>query len=891
MRSLRAFLARLRGSFPGGKRARELTEELESHIALDVDEKVRSGMDETEARRQAILRLGGLDATAERWRDRRGFPLLQELRQDLRGAARAIARHPGFAALTVAMLAVGIGGATAIFTIVHGVLIARLPFRDADRLVVLWEENADRPGRRNTVGPANFIRWTERATSFSKMTALYDTRVSLAGRARPEQLVAQYVTAGFFATLGVAPMIGRGFAPDEGPDGHDAVAVLSWGVWQRLFGGDPAIVGKPIQVNGRPVEVIGVAPRDFNFYLKSGSLVGKAPDLWMPMAFDPDTTVDPRGRYVSAFARLKDGVSIAEAGRELGAIAARLAVEWPRLDAGWTARVFPIRDEVSGDLRPALLVLSGAVGFVLVIVCVNVANLLLARGLARRQEIAIRTALGAGRFRVVRQLLTETLLLALLGGAAGWGIARAAVVVLLAKSPVDPTVLSRVRLSLPVLLFSVVAVVVTAVVSGIVPAIESVRGAVGEALQESTRSPTGGERARRIRQGLVVAEVALAAVLLVGAGLLLRSFGRLSRIDPGFDSEGLFTGRVILHGAAYKDDEKVLAFFRDVTARARAIPGVRAAGMVSFLPFAGLGAATDFTVVGEPQPPAGRAPVTDVRVCDNGFFQAMRIPLVQGRLFDEREMRTRSNVVIVSEAFARKAFPRGGALGRRVTIEMAHVAEEKPAPTEVIGIVGDVKVETLTAATRPMAYWPHPQLPYSGMTFVLRSDDPSVLAGPLRAAVAESDKDQPLGDARPMEDWIGVSLTGARFSAMLLATFAAIALLLAAAGIYGVMSYVVGQRRSEIGIRMALGAPAESIRRMMVAGGARLVLLGLAIGMPLALALSSVLSSLLFETSGRDPATLAGVIATLGVSAVAASYGPAWRASRIEPAESLRNSF
>ncbi len=496
---LRAFLSRLRGSFGGAKQDRELAEELESHIQMDADELMKSGATEEEARRRAVVRLGGVDPTRERWRDRRGFPFLVELRQDLRDAVRTLKRSPGFAAVTVLTLALGIGGSTAIFTIVHGVLIARLPFREPDRLVVLWEENADRPGRRNTIGPANFIRWTERAEVFSDMTALYDSRVSLTGRPRPEELVAQYVTASFFRTLGVEPMLGRGFAPDEGPDGHDAVTVISWGAWQRLFGGDPAIVGKSVVLDGQPMEVIGVAPREFNFFLKSGSLVGKPPDLWLPFALSRDVLDDPAGRYISGFARQKDGVSLAQARSRMSAISARLATEWPRFDAGWTARVFPIRDEVSGDLRPALLVLSGAVAFVLLIVCVNVANLLLARGMARRQEIAIRTALGARRGRVVRQLLTEALLLAVLGGVVGWWIARAGVSIALAAGPIDPTVASRVRLSLPVLLFSLGASVVTAVVSGLMPALESARGVVGEALKEGVRTAGGGARARRLR--------------------------------------------------------------------------------------------------------------------------------------------------------------------------------------------------------------------------------------------------------------------------------------------------------------------------------------------------------------------------------------------------------
>ena len=430
----------------------------------------------------------------------------------------------------------------------------------------------------------------------------------------------------------------------------------------------------------------------------------------------------------------------------------------------------------------------------------------------------------------------------------------------------------------------------TAVVSGLMPALESARGVVGEALKEGVRTAGGGARARRLRQSLVVAEVALAAVLLVGASLLLQSFVRLARIDPGFESQGLLTGRVSLHGPRYHDEPNVLAFFRASAERMRAIPGVRAAGMVSFLPFAGLGAATDFAVVGQPVPPVGREPVTDVRVCDNGFFAAMRIPLKKGRLFEPREMRQRANVVVVSESFARKAFPGEEPLGRRVVIDMVRFAEEKPAPTEIVGVVGDIEIENLTSPMRPAAYFPHPQLSYTAMTFVVRgSGDAASLTTSMRESVRAGDPDQPMGEVRSMDEWIGASLRRERFSSGLLAIFAAVALLLAGVGIYGVMAYVVGQRRGEIGIRMALGASNDSIRKMFVAGGARLVFLGMAIGIPSALALTGFLSSLLYETSGRDPATIAAVVAILGTVALAASAVPAWRASRVAPVEALKS--
>jgi putative ABC transport system permease protein len=886
MRRLRALLLRVAGSFGGARRDRELAEELDAHLRMSVEDGMRAGLSEEEARREAVRRLGGVEPTREAWRDRRGLPWIQELRQDLRYALRTLRRSPGFTAVTVLTLALGIGGATAIFTIVHGVLLAALPFRDADRLVAVWEENADRPGRSNVVAPANFIRWRERQSVFSGLTALYDWRVSLTGRERPVELVAQYVTSDFFTTLGVTPALGRGFLPEEGPDGRDNVAVLGYGTWQRLFGADPSIVGKTILLSGTPVVVVGVAPRDFGFFLKTGSLVGKPPELWRPFTFSAKAR-EPRGRHLTTFARLKDGVSLAQARSQMKALAASLTAELPRFDTGWTVKVVPIRDEISGEMAPALRVLSGAVAFVLLIVCVNVANLLLARGMSRRQEMAIRTALGAARSRVVRQLLTESLLLSLLGGAAGFWLARAGVAFLVAISPVDPTILARVRVNATVAAFAVAVSVAVAMLCGLAPAFESARGALADSLKEGLRTAGGGARARRLRQILVVAEVAIAAVLLVGAGLMLRSLARVTSVSPGFQSKGILTARVTLHGKQYDDDERDLAFFRQVVERARAIPGVRDAGFVSFLPFAGSGAATDFTIVGEPQPAPGQEPTTDVRVCDAGYFRLMRIPLLRGRLFDDREQRVKSNVVVVSESFARKYFPKGDAIGKRVVIQMS----DAPPPTEIVGIVGDVHHESLTAETRPMAYWPHPQLVYGFMTLVVSTDgDPALLGGDLERAVHQVDKDQPVSEIRPMESWIADSLARSRFSSTLLAVFAALALVLAAIGIYGVMSYVVGLRRPEIGIRLALGATDESVRRMVVAGGMRLVLVGVLIGVPAAVLLSRFLAALLFETSSADPATIASVVGALGGVAVAASWVPAWRASRVAPVEALRGS-
>ncbi|HEX7136832.1 MAG TPA: ABC transporter permease [Vicinamibacterales bacterium] len=805
--------------------------------------------------------------------------------QDLRYAVRMCVRAPGFTTVALLALALGIGANTAIFTIVNAILIERLPFNDPARLVVLWEENARRPGRSNVVGPMNFIRWKERATSFDDMAGFVDTRTNLTGSGNPEELTIQNVTAGFFSILGVSPMIGRTFSEAEASDREAAVVILSYALWQRRFGGDPALVGKPIQLNGRPNTVVGVLSPDVRFLMKSNSLVGKPIDLWTPWVL-PAGARDARGRYLSVVARLKPGVTIDNARAEMGAIAASMAAELPEIDTGWTSRVVAIRDELSGDIRPALLMLAGAVAFVLLIACANVANLLLARGAARQREIAIRSALGAVRSRVVRQLLTEALLLGLLGGLAGLVVAQWSLDAMLALSPVDLGLIGPVKLDYTVLAFTAAVSLLTAAICGFAPAVESGRADVQDALRDGTRQVGGGVRHRRLRQSFVVAEIALAVVLLVGAGLMLRSFSTLQSVDTGLDTTNVLTARIALPGRKYDSPTRTLRFFEDVTRRITALPGVQSAGMISYLPFSGLGAGTSFTIVGQPPPPPGQELVTDVSVCDNGYFQTMRLPLVKGRLFSEREMREKSNVVVINEAMAKRHFPNDDPLGKSLVISMTN----PNVPTEIIGVVGNSKFVDLKTEIRPTTYWPHPQLAYNAMTLTVRTaGDPLTFASSIEREVISVDSDQPVSDVRTMDQWVARTLSQARFSSLLMTIFAGLALGLAAIGIYGVMSYAVFQRTSEIGIRLALGAERRDILQLIVANGARLAAIGLTIGVVLSLLLSRTVTSLLYETAGADPSTFAAVVVVLGAVALLACYLPARRASRITPTEALRH--
>jgi len=805
--------------------------------------------------------------------------------RDLRYAIRTFVRSPGFTTIAILTLALGIGANTAIFTLVNAVLIERLPFHNPERLVAIWEESARRPGRHNTVGPANYIRWRERSASFSEMSAFIDGRSVLTGIGDPIEVTHQLSIGPLLSVLGVQPLYGRTFSEAELSDDSLSATVLSYAFWTRQFGADSSIVGRSIMLNGTPTLVVGVMPPDVRLLFKSNSQVAKPTDLWRNVAL-PASARTPRGRSISVVARLKPGVTIEQANAEMKTIAAGLSSEFPDFDTGWTANVIPLRDELAGELRPALTVLAGAVAFVLLIACANVANLLLARGAVRQREVAIRAALGAPRGRVVRQLLTEALMLGITGGIAGLFVARWSLDLLVAISPVDLSQLGHVTLSDTVLAFTVAVSLITAVICGLAPALEGARSDVQDALKDGARPISGGVRHRRLRQTFVVAEIALAVVLLVGAGLMLRTFASLRAVDTGLETHGILTARVALPGRKYDTPAKTMVFYRDALARLRAVPGVGSAGMISYLPFAGLGAATNFTIVGQPPPPRGEGFVTEVSVVDNGYFETLRIPTVRGRLFTPQEMTQRADVVVINQALAARYFAGRDPVGQRVVINMT----DPNVPTEIIGVVANSKSTSVRADSRPAAYWPHPQLPYLAMTFAVRTDaDPIALASIVEREIHAVDRDQPLSDIRTMDQWIAKTMAQDRFTSLMLAVFASVALLLASVGIYGVMAYAVAQRTPEIGIRLALGAERRDILRLILANGGTLAVIGLGIGLALAMFLSRAIQSLLYDTTSSDPTTLALAITVLGAVALFASYLPARRAARITPTEALRH--
>jgi putative ABC transport system permease protein len=864
---------------------REIDEEMRFHIEMRAEENVRRGMTPEEARRDAERRFGKLPRLKEQGYEVRGGRWLESLWQDCRYGARSLRRSPVFTVAALFTLALGIGANTAIFSVVEAILLRELPYRNADRVVLVWENNRLRGKPHNVINPGNFLDWREQSGSFDEMAAFVDQRYNLTGGGEPEEIPAQATTPNLFQLLGAEPALGRALTPGDGAPGSEEVAVISHGLWQRRFGGTPDVVGKVVTLNGKAVTVVGVMPHDFKWFIKENSLSGKPAEIWVPMATSEQWRTTRRGRYMAAVARLKPGASFEQAQSEMNTVAARLEEQHINFNKGWGVSLVPLRDQLAGEIRPALLVLLGAVGFVLLIACVNVANLLMARSAGRRKEMAVRAALGAGRLRIVRQLLTESMLLAVFGGALGLLLSRWCVEALVALSPPNLIGAGQVGVNLTVLAFTLAVSLVTGAAFGVAPAIEMSRLNLSGSLKESGRGNVGGGRARRVRSALVVAEIGLALVLLVGAGLMVRSFLRLQAVNPGFEASNLLTMRVMLPQAKYPEAGKKVEFFRQAVGRIGTLPGVLSASAVSALPFADLGAATSFTIEGRPEPSAGDKPVTDVRVADENYFRAMNIPVVAGRAFTEQEAVEDRKVAVINETMARKHFPGEDPVGKRITVAMA----AEPAPTEIIGVVGDARYDKLEGELRPMVYWTPPQLTYSSMTLVVRTaGDPEGLALAAVREIQAVDKDQPVADVRTMESWLAESTARTRFGTLLLTAFAGVALILAAVGIYAVISYSVAQRRNEIGVRMALGAQAGDVLRLVVGQGMRLVLAGVVLGLLGALALTRVMSGLLYGVGATDPATFAVNAALLTAVSLVACYIPARRATRVDPMIALR---
>ena len=799
------------------------------------------------------------------------------LLQDFRHGVRLLMRAPGFTVIAIAALAIGIGANTAIFSVVNTLLIRPLPYKDPDRLAMIWEHNIPRDRKNNVVSPGNFLHWRELNQAFEDIAAVGLTfNITLTGAGDPEELGFQYVSASFFPLLGIQPELGRPFTPQEDRP-NSRVVVISDRLWRTRLDGDPQILSRALTLQGEPYTVVGVMPAGFSY-------MDKNVDLWLPVGFS-DQSRTPRGRWLTVLGRLKPGVSLGAAQTEMTRVHTELVRLFPDFNTGWTARVVPLKEQLTGDVRPALFVLLGAVALVLLISCANVANLLLARASARQRELAVRAALGAARGRLIRQLLAESAVLATLGGAAGlllaWWALHLLRAVVAQRLPIQR--LETVGIDGWVLGFTVGASVLSGMFFGLLPALSASGTTLTDALKEGGRSGPAA-RGNRTRNAFVIVEVALALVLLVGAGLLVRSFMELLNVRPGFDPSRTVTMRVSLPHSRYPEDAQYVQFFKRLFARIDALPGVEASGATSFLPLVGLGSATGFEIVGKPAPPRGNEPVCDVRVITNNYLKAMGIPLLRGRLFNEDDPADSKNRVVINETMARKYWPGEDAIGRRVKISWSDSRED-----EIIGIVGDTKHASLSAEARATNYWPYPRSVYGTMTLAIRTaGDAKGIVNAVTAIIHEQDPQLAVADVRTMEDVVSLSVAQQRLTMLLLTIFAGAALLLAGVGIYGVIAYSVTQRTQEIGIRMALGARRGDVLRMIVGQAMLLAGMGIVIGGVSAMLLTRLMANLLFNVKPGDPITFIAVAGVLGAVAALASYVPGRRATRVDPVIALR---
>ncbi len=809
---------------------------------------------------------------------------MNTLLADLRFGARMLLKNPMVTVIALLALTLGIGANTAIFSVVNAVLLRSLPYAEAEQLVVVWEKKQGGKTDQNVINLGNFFDWKEQNHVFSDMAAFFDRSFNLTSDGEPEEVPGQFGTTNLFSVLGTNPVLGRTFVADDGRDGQPRVVVISHGLWQRRFGSDSQVIGRKITLNNQENTIIGVVPAEFGWHIRKGSLASKPADMWIPWQVSNDLR-GRRGRFASAVARLKPGVTSEQAQSEMDTIGARLAQLYPEFNTKWGVNVVPLRTQFTGEIRKPLLILLGAVGFVLLIACANVANLLLARASSRKKEIAVRAGLGASRWRIARQLLTESLMLSVIGGTAGILVAWWGTKALIALTPPGLIDVRNVNVSLPVLGFTLGLSLITGIVFGLVPALEATRFNLHDSLKEGGKNVGGSVGSHRFRSLFVVTQVALALVLLVGAGLLVKSFRRLQAVDPGFNRKNLLTVRVSLPMGKYDTDQKRIDFFKQAIAQMKTIPGVQAAGAINSLPFTGMPSGTTVEIEGQPKLPPGQELKTQICVTDANYFQSMQIPLKRGRLYTDQEATEMRHVVVVNEAFVRKNLASEDPLGKRLTIYM----KDDNVPTEIIGVVGNNKHMGLETEVEPMAFWPHPELVYPGMTLVLRTrGDASSVATAPREVIRVLDSQQPVGEVSTMESLLSTSVAKSRFSATLLTVFSFVALVMAAVGIYGIMSYSVLQRTHEIGVRMALGAQRFDVIKLVVTKGIVLGLVGVAVGVGASFGLTRLISSLLFEVTATDSTTFAAVSVGLFLVTLLACYIPARRATKVDPLKALR---
>jgi predicted permease len=875
---MRRLWRRLRALLRKDSLDRELDAEVRYHLERQVAEYVSEGMAQEEARRAARRDFGGVTQSKERCREARGVRPVEDLRQDIAFGLRVLRRNPVFSLVAVVTLALGIGANTALFSITNAVVFRPLPFPEPERLLTLWESSAKSEDARVIVSPANYLDWREQTRSFEEMGAYTEDFYNISEEdSRPERVAAANATPSLFRALGVRPLLGRVFLPDEGLTEAGRAVLLSHGLWQRRFGGDPNVIGKTVKLNGPAYTVVGVLPPDF-------IISPRRYELYRPMRFDDTQRVNRRGRYLTVIARMRSGVTAEQARAEMNAVGSRLAAQYPEENAGRSATTDPLDRTITWNTRTALLMLLGAVGFTLLIACANVANLLLGQAAGRQKEMAVRAALGAGRLRLVRQMLTESLTLSLLGGLAGLLLAKWGVGVLVSLSPAGLPRAEEAGLDLRVLGFALLVSTLTGLAFGLVPAVQASKVELTDALK-SVRS-TGGGRRSLARGALVAAEVALSLVLLVGAGLLVKSFVRLTEVELGFDPTHVVAADITLP-YRYNSPEKRVEFYRQLLTRVESLPGVSSAAVAQSVPLSGEEHGGQFTVVGREAGPDGSGRYGSIyhRVSAN-YLKTFGVRLLKGRGLTERDTAGAPGVALVNEALARKVFPGVDPLGKRIVL--AHDAT--PRPREIVGVVSDTRYVTPNLEPFSEIYVSYLDDSWFHMSLAVRAmGDPAALVNGMREEVSALDKDVPLANVKEMEQYVSDSLGPQRFSALLLGLFAAAALGLAALGVYGVISNSVARRTHEIGIRIALGARRGDVLRLVIGQGMWPVLPGLGAGLAGAFALTRLLESLLYGVSAFDPSVFAGVSLLLAATALVACYLPARRATRVDPMSALRH--
>ena len=880
MSALRIFWSRLVRMLRCRRSDQEMDAEFDSHLEMLAETKMRSGMTKEEARRAARREFGGIEQTKESYRDQRSLAFLETLLQDTRLAARSLIKRPGFAFLAILTLALGIGVNTALFTVIHGVLFRPLPFPHPEQLVSIWEREVGEGKGDNVVAGGQFADWQQQSTSFAQMSVVGGDTANLSGDggALPEAIRTRACSYTLFSLLGVQPIYGRNFSEQDDRDGATAAAVLSFPLWKRRYGSNPAVVGKKILLDSKPYIVIGVLPSWFDY-----------PDtraqLWLPVNHEvaPEDMHSRGNHRFSVTARLKSGVSIAQASNELDTIQQRIHERFPDAIAGRHARVVSLSENLVHDVRTSLYVLMGAVGCVLLIACLNVANLFVARAATRRKELAIRAALGGSRLRLVREQLTETLLLTFVGGVLGAALAYGGIDWLIAFRENLPRA-SSIHVDRVALLFTAAITLFSGIFSGLIPALSATRRQFFEPLRENSRSLIGSQSRAHLRKFLLTAEVALTVVLLVGAGLLLKSFAELRSVRMGCATENVLSMNLTLPEVKYPEPIQKSQFFEDLLGRVRRVPGVRAAGFVTAVPGTGQDEDNTFDVEGRAPLPPGQ--FLDAVVCgaDPNYFQAMDVPVLRGRVYRDSDRRERENAIVVSESMAKKFFPNEDPLGKRVVVHW-----RGDPRFEIVGIVGDV-LSQLDRLPEPTMYFPLNFGRFGYGSLVLRSTrDVTALALPIQQELTNIDRDLAVSDVLTMEQVIGKSTATARFDAGLVLLFALLALLLAAVGLYALLSYLVTQRTGEIGIRIALGAQGASVMRLVLADGLRPITIGLVLGLIGGGISGQLIRAELFAVRPLDLTIFACV--TLIVLAVSflASFVPVFRASKCDPMVALRN--